>query len=163
MIYTWNWKKKAFVLVHDHMHKHPIINALTVTEAHSWKTKGVICCTTSEKEEEQSPVSFHYFISFCVGMWVGFIGPMACCEDWHPFILWLFSLGGDYHLFYKVYLYLYSCSWCCPRAFCLCCHCGSKALLNILYYFFCDSQSASAPAYGDRASLGWFEFGFSVL
>ena len=43
-----------------------------------------------------------------------------------------------------------------PRAFCLCCHCGSEALFNIVDYFFCGSfdQFLFQPIEAERFYIG---------
>ena len=70
-----------------------------------------------------------------------FIGCSISGSETHPSSSCTVWVATDTFFFLQVYLYLclYSFGWCCPRAFCLCCHCGSKALFNIVNYFFCGS------------------------
>ena len=56
--------------------------------------------------------------------------------------------------------------WLLPEGFCLCCHCGSKALFNIIDYFFCGSfnqfllQSIEAERFYIRLDLIFLGFSF---
>ena len=99
-----------------------------------------------------------------------FIGCSISGSETHPSSSCTVWVATD-TFFFQVYLYiyLYSFGWYCPRAFCLCCLCGSEALFNIVDYFFCDSldqlllQSVEAELFYIRLNLGFLALVFRAL